>query len=89
VSRESLVVTALAVDRRSGRLFVGTEGEGVFFSDDGGITLKNGSVGLAEGRVSDLVPDPNDPSRIFFFRAYGGDESGVWEAGGTKIRRVS
>jgi photosystem II stability/assembly factor-like uncharacterized protein len=89
VSRESLVVTALAVDPRSGRLFVGTEGEGVFLSDDGGITLKNGSVGLAEGRVSELVPDPNDPGRVFFFRAYGGDESGVWEAEGMKVRRVS
>ncbi|HEX7254153.1 MAG TPA: hypothetical protein VF376_14840 [Thermoanaerobaculia bacterium] len=89
VSRESLVVTALAVDRKSGRLFVGTEGEGVFFSDDGGVTLKNGSVGLAEGRVSDLVPDPNDSGRVFFFRAYGGDESGVWEAEGMKVWRVS
>jgi photosystem II stability/assembly factor-like uncharacterized protein len=89
VSRESLVVTALAMDRRSGRLFVGTEGEGAFYSDDGGATLQNGSVGLAEGRVSDLVPDPNDPSRVFFFRAYGGEESGVWEANGMRVRRVS
>src|SRR5262249_57805169 len=30
-----------------------------------------------------------DPGRIFFFRAYGGDESGVWEAEGMKVRRVS
>ena len=36
ISRESLVVTALEIDRRSGRLYVGTEGEGVFYSDDGG-----------------------------------------------------
>jgi photosystem II stability/assembly factor-like uncharacterized protein len=89
LSRESLVVTALEVDRRSGRLYVGTEGEGVFYSDDGGQTLANGSVGLAEGRVTDLVPDPNDPSRVFFFRAYGGEESGVWEATGMRVRRVS
>ena len=89
ISRESLVVTALEVDRRSGRLYVGTEGEGVFYSDDGGATLKTGSVGLAEGRVADLIADPNDPSRVFFFRAYGGDESGVWEAQGTRVRRVS
>ncbi|MEO8430345.1 MAG: hypothetical protein ABI592_02470 [Acidobacteriota bacterium] len=89
ITRESMVVTALEVDRRSGRLYVGTEGEGVFFSDDGGATLQTGSVGLAEGRVADLVPDPNDPARVFFFRAYGGDESGVWEAQGTRVRRVS
>ena len=89
VSRESLVVTSLEIDRRTGRLYVGTEGEGVFFSDDGGTTLSRGASGLAEGRVADLVPDPNDPNRVFFFRAYGGDESGVWEAEGTRVRRVS
>jgi photosystem II stability/assembly factor-like uncharacterized protein len=89
ISRESLVVTALEVDRSTGRLYVGTEGEGVFISDDGGATLSSGSVGLTEGRVSDLVADPNDPTRLFFFRAYGGEESGVWEARGLKVRRVS
>jgi photosystem II stability/assembly factor-like uncharacterized protein len=89
VTRESLVVTALEIDRRTGRLYVGTEGEGVFYSDDGGLTLLRGASGLAEGRVADLVPDPNDPARVFFFRAYGGEESGVWEAQGTKVRRVS
>ena len=89
VSRESLVVTALEVDPRSGRLFVGTEGEGAFYSDDAGTTLRRGSAGLAEGRVADLVADPNDPTRVYFFRAYGGEESGVWEAQGLKVRRVS
>jgi photosystem II stability/assembly factor-like uncharacterized protein len=89
LSRESLVVTALEVDQRTGRLYVGTEGEGVFTSDDGGVTLASGSVGLAEGRVADLIVDPNDPSRVFFFRAYGGEESGVWEAKGMRVRRVS
>lgn len=89
VSRESLVVSALDVDGTTGRLYVGSEGEGVFYSDDGGTTLIRGSVGLAEGRVSDLVPDPNDPGRVYFFRAYGGEESGVWEAEGMRVRQVS
>ncbi|HZI66443.1 MAG TPA: hypothetical protein VFF17_07755, partial [Thermoanaerobaculia bacterium] len=89
ISRETLVVTALDVDRRTNRLYVGTEGEGVFYSDDGGLTLVPGSVGLAEGRVSDLVRDPNDPERVLFFRAYAGQESGVWEAKGMRVRRLS
>ncbi len=89
ISRESLVVTAVEVDRSTGRLYVGTEGEGAFYSDDAGMTLKPGSAGLAEGRVSDLVPDPSNPTRVFFFRAYGGEESGVWEAQGLRVRRVS
>ena len=83
------MVTALESEHRTGRLYVGTEGEGVFYSDDGGTTLLRGASGLEEGRVADLVPDPNDPTRVFFFRAYGGDESGVWEAQGTRVRRVS
>jgi len=89
ISRESLVVTALEVDARTGRLYVGSEGEGVFFSDDAGRTLERGSTGLAEGRVSDIVTDPADPSRVFFFRAYAGEESGVWEAQERRVRRVS
>ncbi|HEU5250234.1 MAG TPA: hypothetical protein VFW15_09625 [Thermoanaerobaculia bacterium] len=89
ISRETLVVTALEVDRSSGRLYVGTEGEGVFYTDDGGATLEPGSVGLAEGRVSDLIADPKDGSRLFFFRAYAGGESGVWEAKGMRVRRLS
>ncbi len=89
ISRETLVVTALEVDRRSGRLYVGTEGEGVFFSDDAGATLQAGSQGLAESRVSEVVADPDDPARVFFFRAFAGEESGVWEASGRQVRKVS
>jgi photosystem II stability/assembly factor-like uncharacterized protein len=89
VTRESLVVTALEVDRRSGRLYVGTEGEGVFTSDDGGRTLAPGSRGLPESRVSELVADPGNPDRVLFFRAFAGEESGVWEATGREVRKVS
>jgi photosystem II stability/assembly factor-like uncharacterized protein len=89
ISRETLVVTALEVDHRSGRLYIGTEGEGVFFSDDGGRTLVPGSQGLPESRVSEVAADPNDPDRVFFFRAFGGEESGVWEARGRQVRKVS
>jgi photosystem II stability/assembly factor-like uncharacterized protein len=89
VSRETLVVTALEVDRRSGRLYVGTEGEGVFYSDDGGATLTSGSRGLTESRVAELLADPAEPSRVYFFRAFAGEESGVWEARGREVRKVS
>jgi photosystem II stability/assembly factor-like uncharacterized protein len=89
ISRESLVVTALEIDPRSGRLYVGTEGEGVFTSDDGGRTLESGSRGLPEARVAEVVADPNDPGRVYFFRAFAGEESGVWEANGRQVRKVS
>ena len=89
ITRESLVVTALEIDRRTGRLYIGTEGEGVFTSDDGGRTLESGSRGLPESRVTELVADPNDPGRVYFFRAFAGEESGVWEATGRQVRKVS
>ncbi|HEY2797995.1 MAG TPA: hypothetical protein VGK26_08915 [Thermoanaerobaculia bacterium] len=89
ISRESLVVTALEIDHRSGRLYVGTEGEGVFYSDDAGQTLESGSRGLPESRVSEVAADPNDPERVFFFRAFAGEESGVWQARGREVRKVS
>jgi photosystem II stability/assembly factor-like uncharacterized protein len=89
VTRESMVVTALELDPRSGRLLIGTEGEGVFWSDDGGASFGQGSVGLAEGRIPDVVPDPDDPARVFFYRAYAGEETGVWEAREKRVRRVS
>jgi photosystem II stability/assembly factor-like uncharacterized protein len=89
ISRESLVVTALEIDKRSGRLYVGTEGEGVFYSDDGGRTLESGSRGLPESRVAELVADPNDPGRVLFFRAFAGEDSGVWEARGRQVSKIS
>ncbi len=89
ISRESLVVTALEVDPKTGRLYVGTEGEGVFTSDDEGRTLEAGSRGLPEARVTELAADPNDPSRVYFYRAFAGEETGVWEATGRQVRQVS
>ena len=89
ISRESLVVTALEIDKTSGRLYVGTEGEGVFYSDDAGQTLESGSQGLPESRVAEIAADPNDAERVFFFRAFAGEETGVWEAKGRHVRKVS
>jgi len=89
ISRESLVVTALEVDGKTGRLYVGTEGEGVFTSDDGGRTLQPASRGLPEARVAELAADPNAPDRVYFFRAFAGEETGVWEASGRQVRKVS
>jgi len=89
ISRESLVVTALEVDRRTGRLYVGTEGEGVFVSDDAGRSLEPASRGLPEARVAEVTADPNDPGRVYFFRAFAGEETGVWEATGRQVRKIS
>jgi len=90
VSRETLDVSALEVDARTGRLYLGTLGEGMYYSDDRGATIVPASQGLDEARISALAADPADPSRIVFLRAYGGVESGVWEASeGGSVRQIS
>jgi photosystem II stability/assembly factor-like uncharacterized protein len=89
ITRDSLVVRVLAADARTGRLFVGTEGEGLYVSDDEGTTLTPASAGIAEARVSGLTLDPGEPDRVFFYRSYAGDQSGVWAAEGDEVQRLS
>ena len=89
ISRETLDVSALEVDPRSGRLYLGTLGEGMYYSDDRGGTIVPASGGLDEARIPALAADPGDPTRVLFLRAYGGVESGVWETAGGAIRLIS
>ena len=39
--------------------------------------------------MAELAADPNDPARVYFFRAFAGEETGVWEATGRQVRKVS
>jgi photosystem II stability/assembly factor-like uncharacterized protein len=89
ITRDSLDVSALEVDPRSGRLLIGTLGEGMFYSDDGGESMHSASTGLAEARIPALAADPARPSRVLFLRAYGGLESGVWESDDGVSRKIS
>jgi photosystem II stability/assembly factor-like uncharacterized protein len=89
ISRETLDVSALEVDPRSGRLYLGTLGEGMFYSDDRGATVVPASDGLDEARVPAIASDPAQPARVLFLRAYGGVESGVWETVGGGTRQIS
>ena len=88
ISRETLDVSSLAIDRDTGRIFIGTLGEGIYVSDDGGATLVAAS-GLEEGRVPAVAADPSDPSRVVFLRAYAGVGSGVWEATASGAHQIS
>lgn len=89
ISRETLDVSALEVDARNGRLYLGSLGEGMFYSDDRGATIVPASTGLTEARVPALASDPGEPDRVLFLRAYGGVASGVWEAVGDASRQIS
>lgn len=89
VTRDTLDISVLEVDPRTDRLYLGTLGEGMFYSDDRGATLVPASHGLAEARVPALAADPVEPSRILFLRAYGGVGSGIWESTGELSRQIS
>ncbi|MGH9442193.1 MAG: hypothetical protein ACRD16_07940 [Thermoanaerobaculia bacterium] len=88
ISRETLDVSALDIDPKTGRLFLGTFGEGIFTSDDEGATLAAAN-GLEEARVPAVAADPVDPARVMFLRAYAGISSGVWEADASGARQTS
>ena len=77
------------LDPRTGRLYLGSLGEGMFYSDDRGATIVPASDGLDEARVPAMASDPAEPSRVLFLRAYGGVESGVWETVGGETRQLS
>jgi hypothetical protein len=47
-----------------GRLFVGGDGAGPAFSDDLGATFAAPGLGLANGNVQAVAPDPCDPERV-------------------------
>lgn len=89
VTRDTLDISVLEIDPGTDRLYVGTLGEGMFYSDDRGTTLVPASRGLAEARVPALAADPADPARVLFLRAYGGMGSGIWESEGELSRQIS
>ncbi|HMA28232.1 MAG TPA: hypothetical protein VKS23_00085, partial [Thermoanaerobaculia bacterium] len=72
-----LVVTALVFDPRDpSKLLVGTEAEGVFRSEDGGLTLTESNRGLSEARVSAVAVLPS--GRVVVARAADGKSGGLW-----------
>ena len=73
-----VVVNALVFDPRNpSRLLVATEAEGIFRSEDGGITLTESNRGLAEARVSAVALRPS--GRVVVARAADGRSGGLWE----------
>lgn len=77
--RDRLSVLALAYHpRRPRRVLVGTEGTGVWISDDGGATLRRSDIGMTNVRIGALAP------------VVGGVLAAVNHAGpGSGVHRVS
>jgi photosystem II stability/assembly factor-like uncharacterized protein len=72
-----VVVNALVFDpRRTRRLLMGTESDGVLVSEDGGTTFMGSSRGLAEARLSSVAPAGR--GRVVVARAADGPSGGLW-----------
>lgn len=72
-----VVVTALVFDPRNpSRLLVGTEADGIYRSEDGGLTLTESNRGLSEARVSAVAVLPS--GRVVVARAADGKSGGLW-----------
>ena len=80
-----VVVNALLFDPSDPRvLLVATEAEGVLRSEDGGETLSDSNVGLAEARVSAVATTAS--GRVVAARAADGKSGGLWEVDPTTGR---
>ncbi len=74
---QELVVNTLTFDPRDPSvLLVGTETDGVLRSEDGGRTLRESNVGLAEARVSAVAQTAS--GTVVVARAADGGSGGLW-----------
>ena len=79
VGDESLVVKAIAVTaERPERIILGTEGDGVYVSKDGGATFLRSCKGLYNVRVAAVQPDLTEKGRIYAAVYFGGSASGLY-----------
>ncbi|MHB0970144.1 MAG: WD40/YVTN/BNR-like repeat-containing protein [Thermoanaerobaculia bacterium] len=81
-SDESLVINAVGLHRaRPDRVILGTEGDGVYVSNDGGATFARSSDGLYNVRVAAIATDPDIKGRIYAAVLFGGAASGIYKSG--------
>lgn len=82
------VPTALAIDRKSTGdiLFVGTSENGVYSSNDGGLTFESLNKGLGDLRIRKLAIDTGKNKRL-----YAGTAGGVWSTNfeNDSVRRIN
>jgi photosystem II stability/assembly factor-like uncharacterized protein len=92
ISDEGLVINAIGVHpERPGRIVLGTEGDGVYVSDDDGATYRRISNGLYNVKVAGVVSDPDKKGRLYAAVFFGGSASGIYESldGGEGWRKIS
>lgn len=80
-SDEGLVIRRIGLHPdRPNRVILGTEGDGVYVSQDGGKSFARSSEGLRNLRVATIVPDPSVRGRIYSAVVFGGAASGIYRS---------
>ena len=88
MTSSDLVVNDIFIDPRSSRrLLLATDRSGVMMSNDGGVSFFPSNHGYTHRYVTAILPDMNDPGRVFAAVAndgkWGGvfslDQGGVWQ----------
>ncbi|HVR41024.1 MAG TPA: hypothetical protein VMU84_18165 [Thermoanaerobaculia bacterium] len=81
VSDEGLVINTIVLHpQRPNRIILGSEGDGVYISNDQGKTYARSSEGLHNVRVTAIVADPGESNRVYASVAFGGAASGIYQS---------
>lgn len=81
ISDDKLVINSIMVDaRRPNRILVGTEGDGVYVSNDRGKSFVRSSNGLYNLKITSVVPDPSEKGTLYAVVYFGGSSSGIWKS---------
>lgn len=79
ITDDTLVINSIVIHpKRPARIVLGTEGDGVYVSEDRGKTWTRRSNGLHNVRVGDIVADDRDPDHIFSVVNFSGSSSGIY-----------
>ncbi len=82
VSDPDLVINEIALQpQRPNRVVIGTEGDGVYVSEDNAKTFTRSSKGLYDLKITTVVADPVVKGRAYAAVAYGGAASGIYQLG--------
>lgn len=92
VTDESIVVNSIGLHPdRPNRIILGTEGDGVYVSNDNGATFTRSNQGLYNVRVATIIADPAKKDRLYAAVVFGNAASGIYrsENGGEDWSRLS
>lgn len=81
VTDESLVINAIGLTpSRPDRIILGTEGDGVYVSDDRGKSFRRSSDGLYNVRVASVATDPDKEGQVYAAVIFGNAASGIYQS---------